>query len=460
VRQAELAMQVFNRYMSGRSVTLIVAEAGIVMAAFFVALHSSSPAPTVTEVLWRLVLVTFTYELCLYYSSLYDFSVVQSARHIAVGLLQAAGLASIVLGVIAAATPTVLISAESYLIALPGVVVAIALSRVAAHSMSVDATFDQNVLILGTGPMARHMARIVQTQKEFPYRLVGFIDDSEAATSTVNTLGHISELTRLVRAHDIRLIIVTASERRGKLPVQQLLQAKLAGVRIEDAATSYERLTCKILIDELKPSWMIFSDGFCPPRITRSVKRVLDLMLAAVGLVLAAPIMVLAWIAIRLDSPGPVLYRQERVGQHGQPFVLLKFRSMRSDAENGTPIWASAVDDRVTRIGRFIRQTRIDELPQLWNVLRGEMSFVGPRPERPYFVEQLTAKIPFYGERHCVKPGVTGWAQVCYRYGASVEDATEKLRYDLYYIKHLSLSFDLSILFDTVKVIVARRGAH
>lgn len=450
-------MQVFNRYVSGRSLTLFVIETSLVTVAFFVALHASSPTPTIVEVIWRLVLMAGIYELCLYYSGLYDFSAAQSTQHIAISILQAAGLASIALGLVAAAMPAGLISAQSYVVALSALIIAIAATRFAVRSLSVDSPFDQNVLILGTGTMARHIARVVKTQREFPYRVVGFVHDSEDGG---DALGTISELTDLVRAHDVRLIIVTGSERRGKLPVQQLLHAKLCGVRIEDAATSYERLTGKILIDELKPSWLIFSDGFCPPRLTRSLKRMMDLLLASIGLILAAPILVLTWMAIRLESPGPALFRQERVGQHGEPFVLLKFRSMRTDAEKGTPIWASATDDRVTRVGRFIRQTRIDELPQLWNVLRGEMSFVGPRPERPYFVEQLTEKIPFYGERHSVKPGVTGWAQVRYRYGASVEDATEKLRYDLYYIKHLSLCFDLSILLDTVKVIVARKGAH
>jgi exopolysaccharide biosynthesis polyprenyl glycosylphosphotransferase len=195
--------------------------------------------------------------------------------------------------------------------------------------------------------------------------------------------------------------------------------------------------------------------------VTRLAKRVFDLAGALIGIVVAGPIMLLTAIAIRLDSPGPAVYCQERVGENGRLFTLCKFRSMRIDAEQGgTPIWAKSRDSRVTRVGRFIRLTRLDELPQFWNVLRGEMSFVGPRPERPFFVSQLAEAIPFYNARHAVKPGVTGWAQVRYRYGASVEDALEKLRYDLYYIKHLSLVFDLTILVDTIKVMVCRKGAQ
>ena len=219
-------------------------------------------------------------------------------------------------------------------------------------------------------------------------------------------------------------------------------------------------ITGKILTDGIAPSWFIFSDGFRASRSDPALKRIVDVMIAAAGLVLAAPLMLLTAIAVRLDSPGPVLYRQERVGENDRLFTLCKFRSMRSDAEKGTPLWAKNNDSRVTRVGRFIRLTRLDELPQLLNVLRGDMSFVGPRPERPYFVQQLTAQIPFYAERHAVKPGVTGWAQVRYRYGSSVEDAMEKLRYDLYYIKHLSIAFDLTIVIDTVKVILCGKGAQ
>jgi exopolysaccharide biosynthesis polyprenyl glycosylphosphotransferase len=209
----------------------------------------------------------------------------------------------------------------------------------------------------------------------------------------------------------------------------------------------------------LKPSWLIFSEGFCASRATRLVKRMLDLLLSAVGLVIAGPLMLLTALAVWLDSPGPVLYCQDRVGEGGRVFTLCKFRSMRTDAESGTPVWAKDKDDRVTRVGRFIRLARLDEMPQLWNVLRGDMSLVGPRPERPFFVQQLAEVIPFYMERHAVKPGVTGWAQVKYRYGASIEDAMEKLRYDLYYIKHLSIIFDLTIAIDTVKVIFSGKGA-
>jgi sugar transferase (PEP-CTERM system associated) len=273
-------------------------------------------------------------------------------------------------------------------------------------------------------------------------------------------LGSAADIDRIVATRHVDRIVVGMSDRRGRLPIEQLLRAKMSGVRVEDATTTYERLTGKILLDDLKPSWLIFSDGFRASRVTRFVKRMLDLSFSIILAIVSAPLMALTAMAIRLDSPGPMLYSQERVGENGAVFKIYKFRSMRTDAEvAGTPVWARDQDDRVTRVGRFIRKTRLDELPQLWNVMRGDMSFVGPRPERPFFVDQLAKDIPFYLQRHSVKPGLTGWAQVKYQYGSTVEDAMEKLRYDLYYIKHLSIVFDLTIVLDTVKVILFGKGA-
>jgi sugar transferase (PEP-CTERM system associated) len=267
-------------------------------------------------------------------------------------------------------------------------------------------------------------------------------------------------LGRIIEDYRIDRIVVTLADGRGRLPIRELLEAKMAGVRVEEGATTYERVTGKVMLDQLKPSWLVFSDGFRASTGTRIGKRTLDLVFATAGLLIGSPVMLLTALAVRLDSVGPILYRQERVGAQGKTFALFKFRSMRTDAETGTPIWATTNDSRVTRVGRFIRLTRLDEMPQLWNVLRGDMSFVGPRPERPFFVEQLSAQIPYYAQRHAVRPGVTGWAQVRYHYAASVEDTYEKLQYDLYYIKHLSIAFDLTIFVDTVKVILARKGAQ
>jgi sugar transferase (PEP-CTERM system associated) len=320
------------------------------------------------------------------------------------------------------------------------------------------------VLVVGTGGTARKVARQILDQHDFAYRVIGFIDDdaSRIGERIVNPgiIGTPADIDRLVAAHQIDRIVVGLADRRGRLPIQELLRAKMAGVRVEDATTTYERVTGKILIDDLRPSWLIFSDGFRVSRLTRLMKRAIDLSLSLVMAIATSPLMVLTAALVWIDDGFPILYRQERVGENGRTFVLSKFRSMRKDAEQeGHPVWAKDGDERVTRVGRFIRKTRLDELPQLWNVLRGDMSFVGPRPERPFFVDELSTQIPFYQERPSVKPGLTGWAQVKYRYGSSLEDAMEKLRYDLYYIKHLSVFFDLTIVFDTVKVVLFRKGA-
>jgi sugar transferase (PEP-CTERM system associated) len=261
------------------------------------------------------------------------------------------------------------------------------------------------------------------------------------------------------RAHATE-IVVALEDRRG-LPVSQLLRCKIDGIQVLDYQTFCERETCRLDLDELKPSWLIFGSGFSRGIVRDFFKRFFDIMVSSAFLLATLPVTLLAAILIKLESRGPVLYRQERVGLHGRPFMVLKLRSMRQDAEvSGAPQWARERDPRVTRVGAFTRKTRIDELPQLINVLRGEMSFVGPRPERPYFVEQLNGTIPFYRERHCVKPGITGWAQINYPYGASLEDARQKLSYDLYYAKNHSIFLDFIIILSTVRVILLQQGSR
>jgi sugar transferase (PEP-CTERM system associated) len=357
--------------------------------------------------------------------------------------------------------PSLILDPSTFLTALGVFVIAVATWRVAFNFFAHDPYLEERVLVVGTGHVAQMVARQIGGQHDFAYRLVSFVDDDEGVEVVRHheVLGKAADLRAIIAEHHVDRIIVGLSDRRGRLPIQELLQAKLSGVRVEDATTTYERLTGKILIDDLKPSWLIFSDGFRASRVTRIVKRMLDLSLSMIGFILAAPLMALTALAIRIDSAGPVLYSQERVGENGRIFTVFKFRSMRTDAErSGQPIWARDGDDRVTRVGRVIRATRLDELPQLWNVLRGDMSFVGPRPERSFFVEQLAREIPFYVQRHAVKPGLTGWAQVRYTYGASVEDAIEKLQYDLFYIKHMSVAFDVFIMFETIKTVLLRRG--
>jgi sugar transferase (PEP-CTERM system associated) len=460
-------MQVFNRNVSVRGLTVFGFEVVLISGSMALAadLHGALGGPDALAAapisFWKIALVTALCQLCFYYNDLYDLNIVHSNRELVVRLLQAAGAAAIVLAFAAVFAPSLILDPGTFVTALGVFVIAVLTWRVTFNYLSRDPQFEERVLILGTGQTARRVAQQIGTQQDFAYRLVGFVEDNEDVfVRQHDILGGVNDIDQLVAQKRVDRIVVGLSDRRGRLPIEQLLRAKLSGVRVEDATTTYERLTGKILIDDLKPSWLIFSDGFRASRWTRFVKRMLDLSLSLIGFILASPLMLLTALAVRLDSAGPALYSQERVGENGRVFKIYKFRSMRIDAEQaGSPIWATDKDPRVTRVGRFIRLTRLDELPQLWNVLNGDMSFVGPRPERPYFVEQLAREIPFYLQRHAVKPGVTGWAQVKYRYGSSIEDAMEKLRYDLYYIKHLSIFFDLTIVLDTVKVILFGKGA-
>ena len=455
-------MQLFNRYVSPRGLTVFGCEIMLIFGSVAVAARAHGVAAELPAEVWKIALVTGLCQLCFYYNDLYDLTVVHSSRELLIRLLQAAGAASILIAGLYLVVPSLAIGNGIFVSSLVLFLLAIVTWRLIFNRFAYARTLEERVLIVGSGPTARMVAREIQARHDFGYRVVGFVSDGGFHNhhSQPPTVGAPGDIPGLVREHEVSRIVVGLSDRRGRLPVTELLQAKLSGIRVEDATTTYERLTGKILIDDLKPSWLIFSDGFIVSRWTRFKKRAFDLVLASVGFVLAAPFTLLTALAVYLDSDGPILYSQERVGQHGKVFTVYKFRSMQVDAEKeGTPVWATSDDDRVTRVGRIIRMTRLDELPQLWNVLRGDMSFVGPRPERPFFVDQLAQEIPFYQQRHSIKPGITGWAQVKYQYGSSIEDAMEKLRYDLYYIKHLSLALDLSIVFDTVKVIVFGKGA-
>lgn len=320
------------------------------------------------------------------------------------------------------------------------------------------------ILVYGTGTRALAVGERVM-RPAFNAELVGYFaspNECEHSVYTFGTGGEGQTLTDVVRAAGVDEIVVALSERRGgSMPMRELLDCKLGGVRVTDIATYFEQTSGQIRLDAMSAGWLIFGEGFNQGFLRTTVKRLFDMVCALALLVLALPVMLIAALAIWLESPGGIFYRQERVGLDNQLFDVVKFRSMRSDAEkDGVPRWATAGDSRVTRVGKVIRKLRIDELPQLISVLLGDMSLVGPRPERPYFVEKLTREIPFYAVRHSVKPGVTGWAQVSYPYGSSQEDTINKLQYDLYYVKNHSLFLDLVILFETVGVVLTGKGAQ
>ncbi len=332
-----------------------------------------------------------------------------------------------------------------------------------AHSLA-NAAGRTRILVFGVGAAALAVVKTLRERDPNAY-IVGFVpgpNEREPSVSPSEIIVPKGTLPDLVFELGVDEIVVALTERRaGSMPLRQLLDCKVSGIKVYDLATHFEKTLGQIRLDYLNASWLIFGDGFNQGAGRTAIKRVFDIVSASLLILLSAPVMLVAALLIKLESPGPALYRQERVGQNGRSFSIAKFRSMRTDAEqDGRPRWASANDDRITRVGQVIRRLRIDELPQLFNVLHGDMSLVGPRPERPFFVEQLTQEIPFYALRHSVKPGVTGWAQVRYAYGATVEDSQEKLQYDLYYVKNHTLFLDLVVLIETVGVVLTGRGAR
>jgi len=338
--------------------------------------------------------------------------------------------------------------------------------RVAFDYLSLWVGPAERLLIVGTSGAAVTLAReLFERRGELGVELVGFVDPdpSRVGSPLINPgiIGSISDIPDIVKQHRVDRVVVSLADSRGMLSMDALLEMRLhKGVRFDHLASLYEEYTGKIAVENLRPSWFIFSGGFRKGRVLMLAKRTLDLVVAALGLIVLSPIMAIVALAIRITSQGPAVYHQQRVGKDGRLFTIHKFRSMRVDAEALTgAVWASVDDPRVTPVGRFLRRTRLDELPQLWNVVRGHMSFVGPRPERPEFVDDLGTQIPFYGQRHAVRPGVTGWAQVRHRYGNTVEDSLEKLQYDLFYIKHLSIAFDLFVILETMKTVITRRGS-
>lgn len=349
----------------------------------------------------------------------------------------------------------------SFAIAVTGVVVI----RVVFFNSIGRAALKRNVLVLGAGTRAKQFNILRRKSDQFGFKILGYVHVAgERDAMLEECVIHLDvPLIDYAQAHGVQEIVVVLEDRRKSFPVDDLLDCKMSGIDVTEAQCFFERETGKVRLESLHPSWFIFSDGFRHAGFQLMAKRGFDILASSLILFLAWPIMLLAAIAIFVENgfKGPILYKQVRVGQNWRLFQVLKFRSMVVDAEkDGAPQWAQKNDSRVTRIGKFLRRSRIDELPQIFNVLKGDMSFIGPRPERPEFVELLAEKIPYYAERHRVKPGITGWAQVRYPYGASDDDAREKLQYDLYYVKNYSLFLDCLIMFQTVEVVIFGAGAR
>src|SRR5437016_3081363 len=468
-------IRIFNQYVSPKSVLLMFIEGGLIAFAllcgvrlrFWNSLDEMEALLQFSEIAEQALVIIITFQLCFYYSDLYNLNVLRGRTEQVICLGQSLGSACLLLGALYYVFPGLLIGRGTFLISVFLVAAFIMVNRIVLDRAWQFAAPKQNMLILGTREMALNVARELKKRDDLNVQLLGFIEAQPGESGPAKTifghpvLGAAEDLERLALEHRVARIVVAMEDRRGRMPVRELVRLRVQGVQVEDAHSTMSSLSGRIWLESIHPSWFVFSEGFHRSRLTLAVKRALDLAFALFGLVISLPAMALVALAVKLDSKGPVIFRQKRVGLGGGTFEVLKFRSMRLDAEwtNGAQ-WAIPDDPRATRVGKFIRKFRLDELPQFVNVIRGDMSFVGPRPERPVFVEQLRKDISYYDERHSVRPGLTGWAQVLYPYAATVEDAYRKLEYDLFYLKNMSISFDCVIILKTIRTVLTGRGGR
>ncbi len=419
------------------------------------------------DLLLKTTLITFVCQMCLYYNDLYDWKITIGFQELSIRLLQALGGASIILAFVYLIFPTAVIGKGAFVISVGIGFVLIVSWRFVYTQILNRGLFNQKIVLLGSSVLAGNIYDEILMRKDCGYAVSANISEGEhpngftdASTVTIHKKDY-RGLCEMVKDMNISKIIVAMEERRGIFPTQELLNCRMEGIEIIDGHSFYEMLTGKLMVELIPPGWLIYSVGFRKSIIQRFFKRLVDILLSTTLLVLFMPLFVLIAVLIKIDSKGAILFSQERIGEKGKKYIIYKFRSMVMDAEKQSgPKWADDDDSRITRIGKLLRRWRLDEIPQIWNVLKGEMSFVGPRPEREYFIHQLEKIIPYYKERLTIKPGVTGWAQVSYGYGATIEDAIEKLNYDLFYIKNMSVWFDLMIILLTVKTVLSAKNVR
>ena len=452
-------LRLFRQYYPIRNVIFAAGE-GIVIyiAVIFAAWFRTGSEFIIFDkwVILKSLLITMTCQLSLYYHDLYDFRIVDSIAELGIRLLQALGVVTILFGLAYFFAPDLMIGEGIFVIIVGFMILLIVSWRIGYNFILDRSLFTQKIFIVGSGELALEIQREIDGKRDSGYKVHRLIEEAELS----RTITEMDLCDSAKQAH-VKKIIIAMEEKRGNFPLAQLLRCRTEGIEILEGTSFYEMLMGKLYVHQINPAWLIFSEGFRKSRFKSFAKRSGDLILSVLMLIMLSPLMLITAVLIRLESQGPIIFSQERTGQYGKPFKIKKFRSMVADAEKKTgPVWAGENDDRITRVGRVIRKLRIDELPQLWNVFRGEMSFVGPRPERQHFIRELEKQIPYYSERCTVKPGLTGWAQVCYPYGASVEDAVEKLNYDLFYIKNLTFFLDLLVIFRTVKIVLFGKGAR
>ncbi|MDY6950010.1 MAG: TIGR03013 family XrtA/PEP-CTERM system glycosyltransferase [Thermodesulfobacteriota bacterium] len=450
-------------FVVGEGILIFLAVA---LASFFLLGEDLSIAELL-EMIWpKVLLISVMTQLSLYFNDLYEFKATDSTVDLASRLVQSIGILSIALAIVYFLLPDMIIGKWIFFTSLVFLLLFLVAWRL-LYSLLIKKKFlSERAIMLGSGDLARDILSAMNGNRDLSYDISSVVSHEKTpigdeAFQGVSVKYGFDNICDLAEAESVKSLIVALDEKRGVFPYKELLNCKVRGINIIDGESFYERITGKLLVEKINPTWLILSDGFVKSKMARAIKRIIGLVLSAVMLVFLSPLMLLAAVAIKLDSKGPVLFTQERVGEYGKPFTLYKFRSMTHHAEKGTgPVWARENDKRITGVGKVIRRLRIDELPQLWNVLNGDMSFVGPRPERPFFVDKLKNIIPYYNERFSVRPGVTGWAQIKYPYGSSEKDALEKLKYDLYYIKNMSVVLDLVVIFHTVKTVLLGRGSR
>jgi len=418
------------------------------------------------ELYWaKFLVITVITIICFYINDLYEFST-EAVIDIVYRMIRSVGYTAITLAIIYFCRPGMVIETRVFVFSILLLFILLFSWRLLFSLILNKMLFTERALMIGSGTLAKDVLEEIGNRRDVGFNIIAVIDHAdlqEESNFPYNIPLHFGfdNLIKMVKDLRVSYIIVAMDEKRGLFPYKQLLQCRTKGVTIIEGESFYEGISGKLVVESIKPSWLIFSDGFAKSRNILILKRMSDVILSTILLITLSPLMLFVAIVIKLESRGPLIFVQERVGENEKIFNLYKFRSMKEDAEaKSGPVWASDNDPRITFVGNIIRKTRIDELPQLINVIRGDMSFVGPRPERYFFVEKLKNKIPYYKERFTVKPGLTGWAQVRYNYGASEEDSLEKLKYDLYYIKNISLLLDLISIFHTTKIVLLRRGSR
>ena len=448
--------------LTWRSATFITCESGLIAFAIGAGVYLRLGARpwSANAVVQKILLMTLVCQACLYAYDMYEFRTFARPSDLLVRALRAVGATAVVFAALYVFVPAVMLGQGVFMTSAILVLLLVTSWRLAFDWASRRLVPGERLLFVGSSVAASELVSDLRARTERAIEVVGVIPhDSAVFDDSMDVLGTLDDIPAIVRARGVDRVIVNLADARGKLSMDKLLEMRLDGIRFDHLASVYEQYTGRIAVEHLRPSWLVFSDGFTKSRLRRAAKRAIDVAGSALALVLALPVMAAVALVVRLTSPGPVLYRQRRVGQHGRVFTLRKFRSMRQDAEAATgAVWAGTADTRVTSVGRILRKTHVDELPQLWNILAGDMSLIGPRPERPEFVKDLTLSIRFYGLRHMVRPGLTGWAQVCQTYAASSDDSMRKLQYDLFYIKHMSMVLDLYVALRTVKHVLQGRG--